>query len=102
MGVELRGIGLPDVGSVPPPNFAELARIGYQWLVRAAAENEPKADVGVPVHRRCCLGDGHEHREITGDRGEYGPNPELLLNFTPHSRDRMLARFNMAAGRQPK
>src|SRR5258708_24188500 len=94
--VERRGNGLPDVGSVPPPNFAELARIGYQWLVRAAAENETKADVGVPVHRRCCLGDGHEHRKFTGDRGEYGPNAELLLNLPPPSQHRMPPLFNNA------
>lgn len=100
--VEQRGIGLADVVSGPPPGFAELAGVGHQRLAHATTENKPQTDVGVPARRRCRLGDGHEQRVFAGDRGEDSLDAKLFPDFTPHGRNGVLTRLNVAAGGKPQ
>ena len=87
----------------PPAHCRELARIGVQYLILAAFEGKPQADVGMAGRRRADrLGDRQEERSRTGHGIGSCLDAKFFDYLTTHRVRRVFTGFDVPAGGQPQ
>lgn len=87
-----------DLVKREPTNAYKFTLVKFDGLMPARSDQVPQRDICVPGGK--ANGRGHGHKQ----RGPYWMGcrkTKLFFQFTRHRHARMLARFDMAARRQP-